>query len=204
MIEINDIKNIRRDKVFINGNFDFSKLSNITKINCGAFGCVYKINNVSKHICIKLSKISNKNFSNIFNENDLGKKLNNFIPNIYETGVSIINKTKYYYTIMDFIDGDEIDNYEFNNQQIIELFIFLIKFMYILHKNNLAYTDIKPQNIMYDGNNNGVAGAQWCSIHYGFPSRGTSHLEYQPAIRYPPRDPSCRYRCPSARDSARI
>jgi serine/threonine protein kinase len=151
MIEVNDIKNIRRDKVFINGNFDFSKLNNITKINCGAFGCVYKINNVSKHICIKLSKISNKNFSNIFKENDLGKKLVNFIPNIYETGVSIINKTKYYYTIMDFIDGDEINNYEFNNQQIIELFIFLIKFMYILHKNNLAYTDIKPQNIMYDG-----------------------------------------------------
>lgn len=151
MINIKNLNNIRKYKVFIDGKFDFDQLHDVTKINCGAFGCIYKINNVNKNICIKLSKISNKDLSKIFTETNIIKQLNNYIPNIYETGTAIINKVKYFYTIMDFIEGEQINNYNLNNQQVIELFIFLIKFMYILHKNNLAYTDIKPENIMYDG-----------------------------------------------------
>ena len=29
--------------VFINGNFDFTKIKNIKQINCGGMGCIYKI-----------------------------------------------------------------------------------------------------------------------------------------------------------------
>lgn len=140
--------------VFINGNFDFTKIKNIKQINCGGFGCIYKIDYNNKQICIKISKssVSNKTLSNILSDSKIKKQLNNFIPNVYETGQALIENKKYFYTVMDFINGDEIDNYELNNIQVIQLFIFLIKFMYILHKNNLAYTDMKPQNIMYDGN----------------------------------------------------
>lgn len=142
-----------KKRVFINGNFDFTKIKNIKQIGCGAFGYIYKISDNDKPICIKITKdVSNKKLSDILSDSKIKNQLKNFIPNVYETGQALIGKVNYYYTIMDFVDGDEIDNYEFNNHQVIELFIFLIKFMYILHKNNLAYTDIKPKNIMYDGN----------------------------------------------------
>lgn len=147
-----NINKAEKKKVFINGNFDFTKIKNIKQINCGALGCIYKIDYNNKQICIKISKVSNKTLSNILSDSKIKKQLNNFIPNVYETGQALIANEKYFYTVMDFINGDEIDNYELKNSQVIQLFIFLIKFMYILHKNNLAYTDMKPKNIMYDGN----------------------------------------------------
>ena len=57
---INEKSKIKKLNTFLNGNFDISKLKNSVKLNCGTFGCVYKID---EKYCIKISKISNKHLS---------------------------------------------------------------------------------------------------------------------------------------------
>ena len=146
---INEKSKIKKLNTFLNGNFDISKLKNSVKLNCGTFGCVYKID---EKYCIKISKISNKHLSEIISNCDF-HLLNNFISNIYEIGKLQIDEKVYYYMIIEYIDGVPLADIELNNYQIIDLLIFLIKFLYILHSNNLNYTDIKPENIMLTKNN---------------------------------------------------
>lgn len=49
---------------------------------------------------------------------------------------------------MEYFKEPSLENVILNDHDVIKLMIFLVKFMYILHTNNLSYTDMKPSNII--------------------------------------------------------
>lgn len=142
-----------KEKYFTtNNNFNFKKITEVELISCGGFGCVYKVNFNGNIVCIKLLTNHNfvKDFFIFYNNNNIGSILNGYIPDEYEMGrLQIKNTSKYlYYNIMEYLPYDSLENVYLNNNQIVDLMLFLLQFMYILHTNNLSYSDIKPENII--------------------------------------------------------
>ena len=149
---IEDFKNFKLKSLLFNKAI-YIDINNVELLSCGGTGCVYKIyiNNVP--YCIKLQYGNNFNDKtiNICKKYDINKLLDDFICKIYDIGVVMNNKyhnKKIYYTLIEYIEGTSLSDLKLTNNNISVLMIFLLKFMLILHSNNLGYSDIKPENIM--------------------------------------------------------
>lgn len=120
-------------------------------IGNGAFCSVYKgyHNKLNKNVAIKISDKEFLNEINIYNilsnEMKIIKKLDNFYNN---------NK---FYLIIDLLDKSCYainKNINFTKKDILMISIQLIQQLFILHNNGILHMDIKPENIMYDSDNN--------------------------------------------------
>ena len=133
-------------------NFNFESITELNKISCGGFGCVYKVKfeNFDKYLCIKIQRSQNfiKKFKKLFEEKNLNNLLVDFIPKIYEIGNLKIRNYNLSYIIMEYFPYPSLEKIKIDNQNVCRLFIFLLQFMNILHTNNLSYPDIKPENII--------------------------------------------------------
>lgn len=138
--------------------FVFSNITSVNKLGCGGVGCTYKVNyrdnNQIYTVCIKLQN-HNPTFSK-FTEvySKYHTLFDNYTTNAYEIGSLTIHGMPFDYIIMEYIPYVTLDHTVLNNKQVTSLFLFLLQFMYILHTNNMSYSDIKPENIIYIGNNN--------------------------------------------------
>ena len=142
----------------LNKQFAFSNITSVDSLACGGVGCTYKVNyrdnNQIYPVCIKL-----QNHSPIFSKiTEVYSKyhtlIDNYISIAYEIGSLTIHNTPVDYIIMEYIPYVTLNHTVLNNKQVTSLFLFLLQFMYILHTNNMSYSDIKPENIIYIGNNN--------------------------------------------------
>lgn len=154
LLSLNDFIIIQKKNIILNGNFNFSSITDVSEIACGGFGCAYKVTTPEGVVCIKIEKSNSniKEFSEIFVDKNINVLLRSYIPIIYEIGTFNIGRVLYYYIVMEYFKEKTLSDIKINDHDVIKLMIFLVKFMYILHINNLSYTDIKPSNIILTNN----------------------------------------------------
>lgn len=130
--------------------FNFSQINAVKELDCGGVGCVYKVDFAGySSVCVKLmSKNSTfKHFADIYSTKRT--LLDKYAVQIYEIGSIIVGNTPFNYIIMEYIPYKSLDKQQLSNTDIASLFMFLLQFMNVLHSNNMSYSDIKPENIMY-------------------------------------------------------
>lgn len=150
---IEDLQNFNLKSLIINKNLYTENIEKSELISCGGTGCVYKIyiNNIPYCIKFQDSHFFDTNFIKIYKQHDLNTILDNYICKIYDIGIVMnykLHNKKIYYIIMEYIEGTTLSDLKLTNNNISVLMIFLMKFMLILHSNNLGYSDIKPENII--------------------------------------------------------
>lgn len=155
---LNDFLNAKKFPKYMfvsNFLFDFSQIISIKELACGGVGCVYKVefNGAPSSVCIKLQSKSSsfKQFASVYSSNR--GILNEYVVQIYEIGSVLIGNTSLNYTIMEYIPYQSLNKQQLNNKDITSLFMFLLQFMNTLHSNNMSYSDIKPENIVYTSDN---------------------------------------------------
>ena len=128
----------------------------IEKIGNGSFGTIYKGQNIrtKEFVAIKVENI-NTNQKLLKNESIIYQYLNNNkgIPNIKWFGKDEYN----YYMVIDLLGKSlqEIKN-KFNNFSfsfILKIGIKIIQLLEIIHEKKLIHRDIKPDNFLFDLNN---------------------------------------------------
>lgn len=156
---LNDFLTAQSIPAFIlSKQFAFSNITSVDELGCGGVGCTYKVNyrdnNQIYTVCIKLqyhNPIFTK-FTEVYSK--YHTLFDNYISFAYEIGSLTIHNTPVDYIIMEYIPYVTLNHTVLNNKQVASLFLFLLQFMYTLHTNNMSYSDIKPENIIYTGNNN--------------------------------------------------
>lgn len=125
----------------------------------GSFGSVYSCEKSGKTYAIKLF-----NFSYVFSEFSKGtdnritreitalKSVNH--PNVVsyiDDGYFIENGVKYLYVVMDYIDGEDLSQYEKNNDlsidKAISIFAKILYGVNAIHEQHIVHRDLKPANI---------------------------------------------------------
>lgn len=151
---INDFLNAKKNPkyTFVSDFiFDFSHIISVKVLDCGGVGCVYKVEFAGyPSVCIKLMSKNPtfKHFESVYSSKRT--LLNKYVVQIYELGSIIFGNTPFNYIIMEYIPYKTLDKQQYlSNIDIALLFMFLLEFMYVLHSNNMSYSDIKPENIIY-------------------------------------------------------
>lgn len=126
----------------------------IKEIGSGGMGVVYLAYHLrlEKYIVMKKIKGHYSDISFVRNEVDILKKLHHpYLPQVYD----FIEYESNLYTIIDYIDGYDLDyyinnNFNFTEGQLIKWLAQLCEVLEYLHSQNppILHTDIKPANII--------------------------------------------------------
>lgn len=148
---LNDFLNATKTPkyTFSDLTFDFTQITAIKELANGGVGYIYKINFNDQSVCIKFQHkdSSFKKFEKIYALNkDI---LDEYAVHVYEIGSILIDKRYLNYTIMEYIPYQTLNKHNLNNKEVASLIMFLLQFMNMLHTNNMSYSDIKPENIVY-------------------------------------------------------
>jgi serine/threonine protein kinase len=129
----------------------------IEKIGNGSFGSIYKGQNIrtKEFVAVKVENIKT-NYKLLKNESIIYQYLNNNkgIPNIKWFG----KDTENYYMVINLLGKSlqEIKNklQKFSLSLILKIGIKIIQLLEMIHEKNLVHRDIKPDNFLFDSNNN--------------------------------------------------
>lgn len=127
----------------------------IEEIGSGAGGVVYKAYHIrlQKYVVVKRIKDNFVGRLDSRGEVDILKKLHHrFLPQVYD----FIQKGTEIYTVMDFVDGSDMEHYidqgyVFTEDQLQFWLRQLVEVLSYLHENRIIHSDIKPSNIMITG-----------------------------------------------------
>ncbi len=130
----------------------------IDEIGSGGMGIVYLAYHLrlEKYVVMKKIKNTHADISMLRNEVDILKSLHHpYLPQVYD----FLEYDYDLYTIIDYIDGYDLNYYINNNcvfseSQLIKWLIQLCEVLEYLHSQTpqILHTDIKPGNIMITGN----------------------------------------------------
>lgn len=127
----------------------------VGKIGSGGMGVVYKAiqKNPQRTVAIKVDSSAKKGNSRFTQEMQIAAELDHpNIGRIYDAGVI----GQYYYMVMEFIDGQPLDEYLQNNdlslKHKIEILIPLCSALRYAHRKGIVHRDLKPANILIKEN----------------------------------------------------
>lgn len=127
----------------------------IKKIGSGGIGQIFKVKDEFDNIyALKISE----DMTTINREYEFLKKLENFTfsPNVYDLD-DYIDDRKYYFFVMDYIDGVDlkqiIKKNSINTTTIIGICLILLKILKKIYELGYVYCDIKLENILLDLDN---------------------------------------------------
>lgn len=146
--------------MFYNGDVIDNTYQIVNEIGSGGMGIVYLAYHIRLEKFVVLKKIKGKysNISMLRNEVDILKKLHHpFLPQVYD----FFQYNKDIYTVIDYIDGYDLDYYiknncQFSEEQIVKWLKQLCEVLDYLHKQSpsIIHSDIKPANIIITGEGN--------------------------------------------------
>ncbi|BBM84359.1 serine/threonine-protein kinase [Candidatus Uabimicrobium amorphum] len=131
----------------------------VGKIGSGGMGVVYKAiqQNPQRTVAIKVDTSAQQGYSRFTREMQIVAELDH--PNIgrvYDAGVI----QQYRYMVMEFIDGQPLDEYLQNNdlslQDKIKIFIQICTALGYAHRRGIVHRDLKPANILIRPNHNPI------------------------------------------------
>ena len=134
------------------GNIFDGPYENIVKIGEGSGGIVYKALQTGMNKEVVIKQIINPNATLNRNEIDLLKNLkHSYLPQVYD----FIEKDNTAYTVMDYINGSDIEKLvrsgkRFVSREIVRIAVQLCEAASYLHsrKPPIVHSDIKPANVM--------------------------------------------------------
>lgn len=125
----------------------------------GTFGSVYTCEKDEKTYAMKI-------FSADFVHSEFAKDIDNritreitalkmvnspYVVKYIDDGSFIDNGWKYFYVVMDFVDGEDLENVlknrNFSVDEALSVFDFILKGISAIHGANLIHRDLKPANI---------------------------------------------------------
>lgn len=137
----------------------------IKKIGSGGMGNVYQArdNRLDRIVAVKILKSEfndDENFVRKFRRESLAAASISHpnIVSIYDVGVDEIDGGKFYYIVMEYVDGPTLKEFirehgPLSEKQAVNYTIQIAEALKIAHKNNIVHRDIKSQNIMITSDN---------------------------------------------------
>lgn len=143
----------------IKGKWNEKEYLVLKKIGQGGLGHIYKVRDEFDNIlAIKISK----DMTTITREYDTIKKLQNiaYISKVYDIDDYIYNNEKYFFFVMDYIDGYNlkqiIKNKKIDIYNILGIAIIILDTLNKIYLSGYIYCDIKLENILLDYKNNKI------------------------------------------------
>ncbi|MGS0763123.1 serine/threonine-protein kinase [Syntrophomonas curvata] len=132
----------------------------------GTFGSVYRCEKDGNIYAMKIfsadfvySEFSKGNDNRISREIEALKLVNSEnVVKYIDDGSFIDNNWKYYYVVMDYVDGDDLENIlkqrTFSQEEALIIFNSILNGIFAIHEAKLIHRDLKPANIylLKDGN----------------------------------------------------
>lgn len=166
----------------------------ISEIGSGGMGVVYLAYHIrlEKYVVLKKFKGQHHNISLLRNEVDILKKLHHsYLPQVYD----FINHNNDIYTVIDYIDGNDLEyyiknGYTFTESQLIKWLKQLCEVLKYLHSQSPAiiHTDIKPANIIVTADGNiclidfGISLSEYDTVK-GYSKNYSSPEQYENVLR---------------------
>ncbi len=137
----------------------------IKKIGSGGMGNVYQArdNRLDRIVAVKILKSefnNDENFVRKFRRESLAEASISHpnIVSIYDVGVDEIDGGKFYYIVMEYVDGPTLKEFikehgPLSEKQAVNYTIQIAEALKVAHKNNIVHRDIKSQNIMITSDN---------------------------------------------------
>lgn len=137
----------------------------IKKIGSGGMGNVYQArdNRLDRIVAVKILKTefnNDENFVRKFRRESLAAASISHpnIVSIYDVGVDEIDGGKFYYIVMEYVDGSTLKEFikehgPLSEKQAVNYSIQIAEALKVAHKNNIVHRDIKSQNIMITSDN---------------------------------------------------
>lgn len=143
----------------IKGKWNENEYLVLRKIGQGGLGHIYKVRDENDNIlAIKISK----DMTTITREYDTIKKLQNiaYVYKVYDIDDYIYNNEKYFFFVMDYIDGSNlkqiIKNKKMDIYNILGIAIIILDTLNKIYLSGYIYCDIKLENILLDYKNNKI------------------------------------------------
>lgn len=131
-------------------------------IGVGGMAKVYKATDklLQRQVAVKVLKdqyAEDEDFLNKFsNEAKSAAKLSHVnIVSVYDIGEDLINGKKFYYIVMEYIEGNTLKELiekekKLSNHDLIDYSVQIAQALKSAHSSNIIHRDIKPQNILID------------------------------------------------------
>lgn len=125
----------------------------------GTFGSVYQCKKDNQIYAMKIfasdfvfAEFSKGNDNRITREIDALKVVNSeFVVRYVADGSFIDNKWKYFYVVMDYVEGQDLENalkkQTFSEDEAKSIFVSILHGIEDIHKAHLIHRDLKPANI---------------------------------------------------------
>ena len=142
------VKNVEFNYELDLGKIYFEKFQVVKKIKKGSQGKVYLVKNIFLDSLWILKLV--KNNDNIFKEEGILKLIDSrYFPKI----IDVFYKDDFVYIIEEYIKGQTLEKYFNKNlnmetKEIIKIGKEIAKALNYLHKNNIIYRDLSPDNII--------------------------------------------------------
>lgn len=125
----------------------------------GSFGSVYQCKKDGQIYAMKIfaadfvfAEFAKGDDNRITREIEVLKMVDSaFVVKYISDGSFIDNRWKYFYVVMDYVDGEDLENvlkrHTFSEEEAKSIFIAILNGIDAIHKANLIHRDLKPANI---------------------------------------------------------
>ncbi len=147
------------------GNINSYKV--LKMLGKGQFGIVYKCQKGNKNYAIKVfsSEYVFEEFNLHGDDNRIVREISAlknidspYVVKYCDQGSFYENDTLYFYVVMDYIEGTNLNDFikanDLSLENIIEIFKQIILGLKAIHNSNIIHRDLKPQNIYITNNGN--------------------------------------------------
>ncbi|WDV45541.1 protein kinase [Clostridiaceae bacterium M8S5] len=149
------------------GKWNKKEYTILKKIGSGGIGCIYKVKDENDKVyALKISE----NMYSISREFDAMQKLKDmdFVPKVYDMDDFISKDKTYFFLVMDYIQGQSLREYVYKKklkeEDLLSIWLLLIKELNSMYQKNYMYYDIKPDNILIDEINSKIIFIDFGSV----------------------------------------